>query len=307
MKTLKILVFKKFIVQFLKCICILLVTNVSIAQSSYLNLDVENDLYFFTDEYYSSGIFIETGKLIEKDSIKKIKTLELGQEIYTPSDTDSKDFENFDYPFGGWTFLNFALQTEKKNNRALEYGLQIGLTGKWSLADKIQNIYHKKIINADIPTWEAQIPNAAHFNIFTSYYHQSLIFPKIFFYRKYKGTLGTQRIAIETNFGLNYGVNVNDKIYNPLYQKIKGVGVYFGVNPSLIFHDFMLSGEGFQNEEALFTAKSKTLRLILDLGFSYKIKNWKFIFIYKNRTPDNFIQPKKQHHYNKLSVSYFFN
>ena len=223
MKTLKILVFKKFIVQFLKCICILLVTNVSIAQSSYLNLDVENDLYFFTDEYYSSGIFIETGKLIEKDSIKKIKTLELGQEIYTPSDTDSKDFENFDYPFGGWTFLNFALQTEKKNNRVLEYGLQIGLTGKWSLADKIQNIYHKKIINADIPTWEAQIPNAAHFNIFTSYYHQSLIFPKIFFYRKYKGTLGTQRIAIETNFGLNYGVNVNDKIYNPLYQKIKGV------------------------------------------------------------------------------------
>ena len=65
MKTLKILVFKKFIVQFLKCICILLVTNVSIAQSSYLNLDVENDLYFFTDEYYSSGIFIETGKIIE--------------------------------------------------------------------------------------------------------------------------------------------------------------------------------------------------------------------------------------------------
>ena len=306
MKTLKILVFKKFIVQFLKCICILLVTNVSIAQSSYLNLDVENDLYFFTDEYYSSGIFIETGKLIEKDSIKKIKTLELGQEIYTPSDTDSKDFENFDYPFGGWTFLNFALQTEKKNNRVLEYGLQIGLTGKWSLADKIQNIYHKKIINADIPTWEAQIPNAAHFNFFTSYYHQSLISPKIFFYRKYKGILGTQRISVEANFGLNYGINVNDKIFNPLFQNSEGLGLYFGVNPSFIFHDFMLSGEGFQKEDALFTAKSKALRLILDLGFSYRVKNWKFVFIYKNRTPDNFIQPKKQHHYNKLSVSYFF-
>ena len=119
------------------------------------------------------------------DKIKKIKILELGQEIYTPSDTDSKDFENFDYPFGGWTFLKYALQTEKKNNRVLEYGFQIGLTGKWSLADKIQNIYHKKIINADIPTWEAQIPNAAHFNIFISYYLQSLILPKIFFYRKF--------------------------------------------------------------------------------------------------------------------------
>ena len=307
MKTLKILVFKKSIIYFLKYICILLVTNATIAQSRYLNLDVENDLYFLTDEYYSSGVFIEAGKLIEKDSTKKFQILELGQEIYTPSDTDSKDFHNYDYPFGGWTFLKYILQIEKKNNAFFEYGFQIGLTGEWSFAGKIQNIYHKKIINADIPTWEAQIPNAAHFNIFTSYYFQSLISSKILFFRKYKGTLGTQRIAIESNFGLNYGVNVNDKLSNPLYQKTNGVGVYFGVNPSLIFHDFMLSGEGFQNEEALFTAKSKTLRVILDLGFTYRLKNWKFIFIYKNRTPDNFIQPKKQHHYNKLSVSYFFN
>ena len=84
------------------------------AQSSYLNLDVENDLYFLTDEYYSSGIFIEIGKVVEKDSIKKFKIWELGQEIYTPSDTDSKYFQNYDYPFGGWTFLKYILQIEKK-------------------------------------------------------------------------------------------------------------------------------------------------------------------------------------------------
>ena len=77
---------------------------------------MENDLYFLTDEYYSSGIFIERGKVIEKDSIKKFKIWELGQEIYTPSDTDSKDFQNYDYPFGGWTFLKYILQIEKKNN-----------------------------------------------------------------------------------------------------------------------------------------------------------------------------------------------
>ena len=36
------------------------------------------------------------------------------------------------------------------------------------------------------------------------------------------------------------------------------LGIYFGLNPSFIFHDFMLSGIGFQKEEALFTAKSKS-------------------------------------------------
>ena len=48
-----------------KYTCIFIIRNLTIAQSSYLNLDVENDLYFLTDEYYSSGIFIETGKLTE--------------------------------------------------------------------------------------------------------------------------------------------------------------------------------------------------------------------------------------------------
>ena len=81
MKILKILVFKKSKIKSIKCICIFLVCNLTIAQSSYLNLDVENDLYFLTDEYYSSGIFIERGKVIEKDSIKKFKIWELGQEF----------------------------------------------------------------------------------------------------------------------------------------------------------------------------------------------------------------------------------
>jgi len=307
MKILKILVFKKSTIYSLKCICIFLISNLTIAQSSYLNLDVENDLYFLTDEYYSSGIFIETGKVVEKDSIKKFKIWELGQEIYTPSDADSKDFQNYDYPFGGWTFLKYVLQIERNNNRFFEYGFQFGLTGEWSLAGRMQNFYHKQIINADISTWEGQIPKAMHLNMFTSYYFQTSITPKIFLYRKFKGVLGTQRRAIETNFGLNYGINVNDKISNPLYVNSNGIGIYFGVNPSFVFHDFMLSGKGFQKEEAVFNVRSKPFRFIFDLGFTYKIKNWKFIYIYKNRSPDNFLQPKKQHHYNKLSVSYFFN
>ena len=106
MKILKILVFKNSIINSLKYTCIFLISNLTIAQSSYLNLDVENDLYFLTDEYYSSGIFIETGKVVKKDSIKKFKIWELGQEIYTPSDTDSKDFEKIEFWWIFWA-INF--------------------------------------------------------------------------------------------------------------------------------------------------------------------------------------------------------
>ena len=99
MKILKIWGFNKSIIHPLKCICVILVSNLIVAQSNYLNLDVENDLYFLTDQYYSSGIFIETGKVVEKDSVKKFRIWELGQEIFTPSDTDSKDFQGSLYFF----------------------------------------------------------------------------------------------------------------------------------------------------------------------------------------------------------------
>ena len=48
-------------------------------------------------------------------------------------------------------------------------------------------------------------------------------------------------MAIETNFGLNYGINVNDKISNPLYANSDRFGIYFGLNPSFVFHDFMIT------------------------------------------------------------------
>ena len=89
-------------------------------------------------------------------------------------------------------------------------------------------------------------------------------------YRKVKAILGTQRIAFETNFGVNYGVNVNDKISNPLYVNSDKLGIYFGLNPLFVFHDFMLSGKGFQKGQTF--ARSKTFRLIFDLGLVRSLK-----------------------------------
>jgi len=43
----------------------------------YVGVNVDNDLYFGIDQYYSSGIFLEYGKVLNssKDSIKKIRIL----------------------------------------------------------------------------------------------------------------------------------------------------------------------------------------------------------------------------------------
>ena len=38
----------------------------SISAQRYLNLSVDNDLFFGRDRYYSSGIFVSAGKLNER-------------------------------------------------------------------------------------------------------------------------------------------------------------------------------------------------------------------------------------------------
>ena len=76
----------------------------------YLNLSVDNDLYFGIDRYYSSGVFISMGNLkpvTDKEAApsKRYAHWTLGQEIYTPSNRYTIDTNKFDYPYGGWLFF----------------------------------------------------------------------------------------------------------------------------------------------------------------------------------------------------------
>ena len=69
----------------------------------YLNLGVDNDLYFGLDRYYSSGIFISIGELKpkaeQKEAYPKAYVLwTLGQEIFTPSLIPL--IQIIDYPYG---------------------------------------------------------------------------------------------------------------------------------------------------------------------------------------------------------------
>ena len=62
-----------------------LLANFLYSQNS-INLDVDNDLYFDKDYYYSSGIFLTYSKFNKLTNGKnQINHFTLGQEIYTPS------------------------------------------------------------------------------------------------------------------------------------------------------------------------------------------------------------------------------
>ena len=85
----------------------------SLAAQSYLGFNVDNDLYFGIDRYYSSGIFLEFGVLVNtpKDSLSKwgyvSRHWTLGQEINTPSLRQTEIISEMDYPYNGSLFLGY--------------------------------------------------------------------------------------------------------------------------------------------------------------------------------------------------------
>ena len=115
---------------------VLLCSGFSFGQQ-YVNLGVDNDLYFGLDHYYSSGIFISMGKLNpdadqEEAYPKKYLHWTLGQEIYTPKKRYTSDVLKFDYPYGGWLFLERSFEKYKSALSAWGVSLKLGMTGKAS-------------------------------------------------------------------------------------------------------------------------------------------------------------------------------
>jgi hypothetical protein len=124
--------------------------------TSHFELHHENDLLnqFSTnkDKYYSAGQSFSYVK--ESDSLRESFTL--GQLIYTPSakriDADPEVLKN-DRGYGGWLYVEYRHSLFTSPTLKDTYGIQVGCTGRCSLAKEAQTTVHK-LIGDKIPTWD---------------------------------------------------------------------------------------------------------------------------------------------------------
>ena len=137
----------------------------------YIGLSVDNDLYFGTDRYYSSGIFLHYGKryTTKKDSLQTqyytSSHWTLGQEINTPSLRLTSALSKIDYPYNGWLFLSYEKEYFKQLDFGYGWGIKGGTTGaNASLAKVMQNTYHRLVLNLSPLTWAYSLPQSYHLN-----------------------------------------------------------------------------------------------------------------------------------------------
>ncbi len=140
---------------------------------------LENDTFGGTDKNYSNAVKISwtsgdideysddgftpkdvpiLGSWLSREGYQRNLGLSVGQNIYTPEDTESEELVEDDRPYAGLLYVAFALH--RKDEITLDtLELTLGLVGPASLAKESQRLVHD-IYRIDSPQgWENQLGN----------------------------------------------------------------------------------------------------------------------------------------------------
>jgi hypothetical protein len=151
-------------------------------RSSAFTLVTENDKYFAgTDRHYTNGLklsFLGTTRLDESPDFirgvtKLIPTLRhdasrqlykagvsLGQNIYTPSNTDPIVAQPEDRPYAAWLYVSLDLQAKSADGKLLRMvSLAVGMVGPAALGQQVQNGFHDLIDEPHAEGWDTQLKN----------------------------------------------------------------------------------------------------------------------------------------------------
>ncbi|ANV97323.1 hypothetical protein BBW65_07740 [Helicobacter enhydrae] len=133
----------------------------------YFSITTQNDSYFnvFIDRYYTAGHSLlyssQEGKYGVLDSLGLLDgftswSLVLSQSIYTSRNRQDRRPEIGDHPFAG--LLNLAFLWHHRSVNALEnLSVRVGVVGRYSFAEEVQNGIHRLFDSVILKGWDTQI------------------------------------------------------------------------------------------------------------------------------------------------------
>ncbi len=286
----------------------LLLTNFLYSQNT-INLDVDNDLYFAKDFYYSSGIFLTYSKFAKSKNEKAlINHFTIGQEIYTPSSPffikDEADPIKYDYPYSGWLFFKYKNQRVLTDTSSLSLSGKLGITGTASLAKGMQNLYHRLFLNLQELEWNAQMPQEVHLNFLINYFKGFNVEENVNLETKLFSEVGTYQIKTGLDVGIMIGLLDSFHFFdNIMNMKQNKLSFYLGTRQEYYFHDFNIEGSLF-NDNASLTMKSKKYRNIIQVGLLQRLNKFQILTTFNSMSQDNYKQRFQRHPYLKISITY---
>ena len=269
-----------------------------------LNLDVDNDLYFDRDFYYSSGIFLTLMTPNSKNDKSSLNKLKIGQLIYTPSMRYESDPNKYDYPYSGYLYLEYQKQKKLTNYSSYSLEGQIGITGDASLARGMQNLYHDLVLNLPHLKWESQMPQEFQLNFSASYFKGFNIKDNISITSELYSRLGTYQIMS----GIDVGLFIGDLSWFRFHDNfiINGdskFSFFIGTKQEYFLHDYKLEGSLF-NDNAKLVMESINFRNIFLVGLKKNFRDLQILTSYNSMSKDTNNQRTKRHPFLKISLTY---
>jgi len=281
----------------------IVVINFSYSQKQ-LNFDVDNDLYFDRDFYYSSGIFLSFTSTKVKEEFFYINNFKLGQLIYTPSSRYELDPNKYDYPYSGYLFLEVTKQKQISDYSSFTFGGNIGITGNASLAKEMQNLYHDIVLNLPNLEWKSQMPQEFQINLVANYYKGFIIEDNINFITELYSRLGTYQLMGGINIGLLFGeLKWFSTLDNIINHSNNNLSFYIGTSQEYYLHDYKLEGSLF-NENAELTMLSNKYRNTIEVGFQKRFNKLQVLTTFNSMSKDTDLQRTSRHPFLKISLSY---
>lgn len=270
----------------------------------------DNDFFFLTDRYYSSGLFVSYRTILTKGVFGNGEQLDvaLGQEVYTPFETQSFESELFDRPYVGFTGLstNWSIAQEKS---IFTTAILFGIAGNNSGAGGFQRWYHGVIPIFETPKWINELNNSFHSNLYASYTKEWKLAPNPFGVRvalSPKLAFGTRDIFGEAEAVIHFGRRneVNKSIaYNRLGSSEREI--YFALRFAYreVLHNGLIEGNLLGDDSPVLRETEASLLLFgFDFNHRFDQNDYKVGIRYNTKEAPN----AESHIYLQLSYALSF-
>ncbi|MEZ4874250.1 MAG: DUF2219 family protein [Flavobacteriaceae bacterium] len=255
----------------------------------------DNDFLHFTDQYYTTGIFLGLRKFINpNDSLQKMHYgFYLFQEIYTPSNITETNPDYLDRPYAG--ILGFLNELSLANSkRFLEYKLAMGFTGKMSGAEGLQSLFHTSVATESQATsWVDQIPFSLHANVYVNYAYELQFQPNPFsvhFAINPMLAFGTRDMYLEQDAVFYFGKR-SPLMETMAYKQLGTLGereLFFAIRLGYryVFYDSLLEGH-ILGDQSKFTVDAYHQIFFYNFELYYRKGRNDFKLTYNFETPRN--------------------
>jgi len=284
-------------------------TNSERVFNKQIELRHDNDFLHFTDRYYTTGNFIVLrirDDNPEETEINRQNAFYLSQEIYTPSDLEETDYTKFDRPYAG--FLGFFYQnTVASENWLFDFKTSFGVTGPWSGAEGLQNLFHETATeDSRTATWQEQIKNGITINFYINYVREWKLATNpfsVYFALSPEVALGSKDVFLQQDvvfyFGKRNPMN-RSTAYNQIGELKNELFFATRFGYRYVIHDTMLEGNLIK-DSSVFLVDPLHNVFYYKVELHYRQKRNDFKLFYNYESPR--IKDLDAHYYVTLSLA----